>query len=174
LTPPLERRTSAIGHAKQAQAGVESLARRPQVLEQPVGSWGIPDLTLSFGATQTPGDGWYPVPWADFATPHYSYGPTAPFDIAPHDDLGNSLFTLDITDDGDPNPGNDRYEVSTEREGFWASQMITAWDQVGTAGDYDIASVAQRIYWTSNSGIAFSPVDWRSSADWMIAGATSA
>lgn len=144
------------------------LARRPPPSMGGGSSWGVPDLILSAGADQVEGDAHYPVPWADFATPHSVVAPGPPIEIS---DADGDLFFLTITDDGSPNPGNDRYEVETRREGWWASHMITQWDQVGTAGEAgrEIASVMQRIFWTSSTGIAFSPTEFRSSSDWMIA-----
>lgn len=157
MTQPIQEPGSTTRTDAKLTWGSNQLFRRPPPSFR---IWGVPDLILSGGATIIPTDTLFPIPWADYATPHTSTGPTAPFVI---DDAAGTLFTVDITDDGDA--GNDRYEISTMREGWWANEMITQWDQVSTAGTEDNAGVMQRVTWTG--GMAFSPTEYRDSSDWF-------
>lgn len=124
----------------------------------------IPDLILSGGATTAAHDTEMPVPFSDYATPHTATGsgPT----IIRSSALG-SLFSLNITDDGDA--GNDRFRVTSLIEGFWAGELITQWDQTSTGGSEEFGYAIQTLTWESVTGFGFSPTTFRDSSDWMDA-----
>lgn len=126
--------------------------------------WGVPDLILSGGFTSIPDDTLFPIPFIDYATPHTQDSTSVPITISDED---GELFILEITDDDDP--GNDRWEVESRREGWWAADLITQWAQINTGGGDEFGYAMQRITWTDVTGFAFDPTEFRIAADWMDA-----
>lgn len=129
--------------------------------EDPIPCWptsgGVPDLVISFGATIAPTDTWMPIPFEDLAYP-------------PTTTLGD-IFSANVTDVGDT--GQDRWEITTHEAGWYAYELVTAWDQVGTAGTEDFASVTQRVTFNTVGGFAFFNEDNRDAADWNSPTATT-
>lgn len=133
---------------------IEALARRPAPPPGVAGSGlGIPDLILSGGATTIADGTTMPIPFGTVAYPNRIT-------------LGVD-YDLSITDSGDT--GNDRYEVTSIIEGWYAADLLTQWDQTTTGGTEEFAYAMQRVTWTSTAGFGFDPTEFRDAADWMDA-----
>jgi hypothetical protein len=133
-------------HAQKSDGGTDPIPLGPSGL-------GIPDLILSGGSTTIADNTTKPVPFPDVSYPNRT--------------LIGSHYDLNTTDTGDI--GNTRYEVTSLRQGWYAADLLTQWDQTATGGTNEFGYAMQRITWTVVSGFGFSPTEYRDAADWMDA-----
>jgi len=110
-----------------------------------------PWIVLSQGATTVATATFIPIPFAAL-----TYDPALV--------TQGDIFDWTITDVGDT--GNDRYEITTLSAGWYYWELVTSWDDTGTAGTNNTGYALQRITWSSLFGFPFDDTDLRTAADW--------
>lgn len=144
--PSTDRALQGFAYAR------DQIFRRPApVAAAAGGGLGIPDLIIANGGTTVNGNTWIPVPFEDLWYPASTT-------------LGD-VFDAVVTDSGDP--GNDRWEVSTDPEGWFAFELITEWDQTSTPSSTDFGAATQRMTWDTALGFTWAETYNRESADWL-------
>lgn len=111
-----------------------------------------PWVALHNGATTVASGTWKPVPLGSLA-----YDPDL---VTPGD-----IFSWASTDVGDT--GNPRWELTTHRTGWYSFELVTAWDQVTTAGGINHGYAVQQLRFTPGLNSPFFENTFLSSADWL-------